>query len=93
MKNGILPIPVDAEIHSLIKRGAEVSGLKQADVMRQGLRHGVPAFIQKIKMARLASEPKCLAYLDDYRASSVPAKGYKKALRAKLLKKYGGTNR
>jgi hypothetical protein len=93
MKRGILPIPVDEDIDASVRQGAEATGLKLADVMRQGLRHGVPAFIQRLRAATAERPAKCLHYLDDYPRSEVPAKGYKAALRKRLARKHGGADR
>ena len=93
MKRDVLPIPVDADINDLVRQGAEATGLKLADVMRQGLRHGVPAFVQRLKLTSVERPPGCLNYLDDYARSAAPAKGYKQELRRKLAKKYDGSHR
>ena len=93
MKPHVMPIPVDSDIDTLIRKAAEDSGLKLADIMRQGLRHGVPVFLDRLRIASAQCAPKCLDYLDDYPKSSVPANGYKAALKAKLAKKYDRSNR
>lgn len=93
MKRDVLPIPVEADIDHLVRQGAEVTGLKLADVMRQGLRHGVPAFVQRLRMVGEERPPICLNYLDEYTPSRVPAKGYKQALRESLARKYGRSHR
>lgn len=92
MKRDILPIPVEEDIDSAVRQVADATGLKLADVMRQGLRHGVPAFMERLSRASAERPPKCLSYLDDYPRSSVAAKGYKAALREKLAKKYARAN-
>lgn len=93
MKREILPIPVEEDIDAAVRQGAEATGLKLADVMRQGLRHGVPAFLQRLRIATAERPPKCLNYLDEYPRSRVRAKGYKLALRKKLAKKHDRTDR
>lgn len=93
MKGNVLPIPVEADIDALVRQGAEATGLKLADVMRQGLRLGVPAFVQRLRIAAAKRPPLCLKYLDDYPRSRVAAKDYKGALRKKLAKKYDRPDR
>ena len=93
MKPSVLPIPVEADIDALVREGAATTGLKLADVMRQGLRHGVPAFVQRLRTAAAKRPPLCLKYLDEYPRSPVPAKNYKAALRKKLGKKYDRADR
>jgi hypothetical protein len=93
MKPGVLPIPVDEDIDAAVRQGAEAVGLKLADVMRQGLRHGVPAFIQRLRAATVERPPKCLDYLDDYPRSRVRARGYKAALRLRLARKHARPHR
>jgi hypothetical protein len=61
--------------------------------MRQGLRHGVPAFISRLRIVTAERPPKCLDYLDEYPRSRVRAKGYKAALRDKLATKHARANR
>jgi hypothetical protein len=92
MKRDVLPIPVEEDIDSAVRQAAETTGLKLADVMRQGLRHGVPAFMERLSRASAERPPRCLSYLDDYPRSPVAAKGYKAALRKKLAKKYARAN-
>jgi hypothetical protein len=93
MKSRVMPIPIDGELAQMIEQAAKQTGLKQADVMRQGLRHGVPRFLERMRAATVQREPKSLAFLDDYPKSPVAARDYKKALREKLAKKYGRANR
>lgn len=93
MKHEVLPIPVEEDIDSAVREGAEATGLKLADVMRQGLRHGVPAFVQRLRAATAVRAPKCLNYLDKYARSHVRGKGYKTELRKKLVKKHDRPNR
>jgi hypothetical protein len=61
--------------------------------MRQGLRHGVPAFVQQLRAATAERPPRCLGYLDKYPRSQSRARGYKAALLGKLKKKYGRPHR
>jgi len=89
MKSVTLPIPVDPDIDAMVRRSAEVTGLKLADLMRQGLRHGVPAFVERLRTASASREPVCLGYLDEYPRSTTQATKYKSALKQKLAKKYG----
>ncbi|MBI2948528.1 MAG: hypothetical protein HYY23_12870 [Verrucomicrobia bacterium] len=93
MKTELLPIPVDADLNSLVRQAAGATGLKMADVMRQGLRHGVPAFVQRLRAANQERPPACLKYLDEYPPSQVRAKGFKAELRRKLGRKYDRANR
>jgi hypothetical protein len=93
MKSDVLPIPVEADIDALVREGAQITGLKLADVMRQGLRHGVPAFLQRLRVAAVERPAVCLGYLDDYPPSGIRAKGYKAALRTKLAKKHDRAHR
>ncbi|HXK60348.1 MAG TPA: hypothetical protein PLP42_10695 [Acidobacteriota bacterium] len=93
MKRDILPIPVEEDINAAVRRGAEATGLKLADVMRQGLRHGVPAFVQRLRTANAERPARCLDYLDEYPRSPIPAKEYKLELRKKLARKYDRTDR
>ena len=93
MKTVVVPIPVDAEIAALVSAGAKATGLKKADVMRQGLRLGVPALVQRLAAPNVTRRPKCLDYLDDYPDAKISATDVKKALHEKLAKKYGRENR
>jgi hypothetical protein len=93
MKPGVLPIPVDDDIDLAVRQGAAAVGLKLADVMRQGLRHGVPAFIHRLRAVSVERPPKCLGYLDEYPRSRARARGYKAALRRALASKHGRTHR
>jgi hypothetical protein len=93
MKPVTLPIPVDDDIDATVRQGAEAVGLKLADVMRQGLRHGVPAFIARLRIVSAERPPRCLDYLDDYPRARVRAKGYKAALREKLAAKHARAHR
>ena len=89
MKRIIAPIPIDGELDDMIEGAARATGLKRADVMRQGLRHGVPAFISRLSDANMQREPGNLDFLDKYPKSTVAGKDYKKALKEKLSMKYG----
>jgi hypothetical protein len=93
MKSVVVPIPVEADIDAMVRESAEATGLKLADVMRQGLRHGVPAFVARLRTGSVQRQPACLAYLDRYPESKIAAKDYKVALKAKLAKKYDRPNR
>lgn len=93
MKRGVLPIPVEEDIDITVRQGAEATGLKLADVMRQALRHGVPAFVHRLRGVAAERQPRCLDYLDEYPRSRVRAKGYKAALRRALARKHARTNR
>ena len=93
MKTVIVPIPVDADIAELVKNGAKATGLKKADVMRQGLRLGVPVLVQKLAIPNVSRRPKCLDYLDEYPDATIDPRDLKKALREKLARKYGRPNR
>ena len=50
--NNILPIPVEPEIKRLIVSGALSTKLSQADVMRQGLKIGVPELVRRLRGPR-----------------------------------------
>ena len=93
MKTVVVPIPVDADIAALVSAGAKATGLKKADVMRQGLRLGVPALVHRLTAPSVTRRPKCLEYLDEYPDANISAKDAKKALREKLALKYGRANR
>jgi hypothetical protein len=93
MKRSILPIPVDAELRETIENPAKATGLKQADVMRQGLRHGVPAFVRRIQEFTRQGPPVDFSFMDKYPKAKISAKDVKKALKEKLVKKYGRPNR
>lgn len=93
MKRGVLPIPVEDDIDAAVRRGAEATGLKLADVMRQALRHGVPAVVQRLRVAAAQRPPRCLTYLDRYPRSRRRARGYKTALRRKLARKHDRADR
>lgn len=93
VKPGVLPIPMDDDIDAAVRQGAEAIGLKLADVMRQGLRHGVPAFISRLRTVTAERPPRCLDYLDDYPRSRVRARGLKAALRKTLARKYDRADR
>lgn len=93
IKPVVLPIPVDDDIETAVRQGAEAIGLKLADVMRQGLRHGVPAFIHRLRTVTAERPPTCLDYLDEYPRSPVRARGYKVALRSKLATKHARAHR
>ena len=84
-----LPVPVEADIDSLVKDGAARTGLSQADIIRSGLRRGVPAFVQDTLQLRERHTPACLDWLEDYPLSPVPAKDAKNYIRRKLQHKYG----
>jgi hypothetical protein len=84
-----LPVPVEADIDSLVKDGASRTGFSQADIIRSGLRRGVPAFVEETMQSRHRHKPACLEWLDDYPLSPVPAKSAKAYIRRKLHSKYG----
>ena len=88
-----IPIPVDAEIYDMIKEGAAATGLSMADVMRQGLRHGVPVFTNKMAVRTEYRRPASLDYVDDYPPATVRAGDLKAALKEKLRKKHDRSNR
>jgi hypothetical protein len=50
--NAILPVPVEREIKQLIVSGAKSTKLSQADVMRQGLKIGVPELVRRLRGPR-----------------------------------------
>jgi len=83
-----LPVPVEADIDSLVKDGAARTGLSQADIIRSGLRRGVPAFVEATIQLSERHKPACLDWLEDYPLSPVAAKEAKQYLRRKLREKY-----
>ena len=93
MKTVVLPIPVDSDIADMVEAGAKATGLKKSDVMRQGLRLGVPALVQRLTVPNPTRRPKCLDYIDEYPNATISAKDLKGALREKLSKKYGRPHR
>ena len=50
--NNILPVPVEPEIKQLIASGAKSTKLSQADVMRHGLKIGVPELVRRLRGPR-----------------------------------------
>ena len=84
-----LPIPVESDISDLVKEGAARTGLSQADIIRSGLRRGVPAFVQDTLQAQQRRRNLSWAWLDAYPRAIVAAKDSKAYLRQKLMKKYG----
>jgi hypothetical protein len=93
MKTVVVPIPVDIEIARMVAEGARATGLKKADVMRQGLRLGVPALVERLMAPQVSRPPKFLAYIDNESNDAIDPRTMKKALRAKLAKKYDRANR
>jgi hypothetical protein len=90
-----IPIPVDGEIYEMIRESAKKTGLSMADVMRQGLRWGVPAFTRAISAPQQEyRRPKSLDYVDDYPPADInDVRDMKKVLKEKLRKKYERSNR
>ncbi len=84
-----LPVPVEADIDDLVKAGAAQTGLSQADIVRSGLRRGVPAFVQDTLHAQSRRRDLSWGWLDRYPRAVVPAKDSKDYLRQKLRRKYG----
>lgn len=66
MKSAVLPIPVEEEIQRLVSQVAAQTGLSKADVMRLGLRHGVPLVARQVQTLRAPRLPACFAYLEEY---------------------------
>lgn len=66
MKSAALPIPVEPDLQRLIAEVAGRTGLSKADVMRLGLRHGVPQVARQFDGLRQRRQPACLAWLDEY---------------------------
>lgn len=93
MRRSVIPIPVDAELRETIEQAAKTTGLTQADVMRQGLRHGVPVFVRRMQEFTQQGPPIDLGFLDKYPKANISAKDVKRALKEKLAKKYGRPNR
>ena len=79
---------MDSDINKLVKDGAERTGLSQADIIRLGLRRGVPAFVQDTLQTQQRRRNLSWAWLDAYPRAIVPAKVSKAYLRQKLSKKY-----
>ncbi len=42
-----IPLGLPTDLHREVKRGAKITGLSQADVMRHSLRLGLPQFIEQ----------------------------------------------
>ena len=49
-KLNTIPLALPPDLHRAVKRGAKKTGLSQADVMRHGLRLGLPQFIENFPM-------------------------------------------
>ena len=69
-KNHILPIPAEPELKRMIVAGARSTRLSQADVMRQGLRIGVPELVRRLRGPRRP----LVEYLDRLAGLPVPAR-------------------
>jgi len=52
MKKPIMPIPVDADLKSLIEAAAIRTHLSQSDIMRSALRIGVPEVVKRLETPR-----------------------------------------
>jgi hypothetical protein len=83
------PVPIDSDINKLIRDGAKRTGLSEAEIIRSGLRRGIPAFVQDTLQAEQRRRKLSWAWLDAFPRASVPAKNCKAFLRHKLNKKYG----
>ncbi len=79
---------MDSDINKLVKDGAERTGPSQTDIIRSGLRRGVPAFVQDTLQAQQRRRNLSWAWLDAYPRASVPARGSEATIRRKLRKKY-----
>lgn len=84
-----LPIPVEPDIQELVRSGAAQTGLSQADIIRSGLRRGVPAFVQDTLRAQGRKRKICWDWLDSQPRAYVPARESKRFLREKLRARYG----
>lgn len=80
---------MDPDIKELIKDGAARTGLSEADIIRSGLRRGVPAFVQDTLQAPQRRRNLSWAWLDAYPRAFAPAKNSKAYLWKKLNKNCG----
>jgi len=55
-KTVLQPLPVDVELHNLIKEGARKAHLSQAEVMRASMRIGIPELLRRLKNGRFGFE-------------------------------------
>ncbi|MDW8310878.1 MAG: hypothetical protein RMK20_16020, partial [Verrucomicrobiales bacterium] len=58
--------------------------LSKTDVIRQGLRLGIPKVLESFKESARRRRPACLDYLEDYPLAAVTARDSETALRKKL---------
>ena len=82
--NRIVPSPLNDELEAAIREAAEATDLAKSDVMRHGLRLGVPLVVAQFKTKRNRRRPACLDYLDDFATAPVTARDAKAYLRKKL---------
>jgi len=68
---------MDSDINKLVKDGAERIGLSQADIIRLGLRRGVPAFVQDTLQTQQRRRNLSWAWLDAYPARLCPQRSAK----------------
>ena len=80
---------MEKDILELVKRGASATGLSQADIIRSGLRRGVPAFVRDTLTAQQRDEASSWAWLDRFPRAVVAARESKAYLRQKLQHNHG----
>jgi|HubBroStandDraft_6_1064221.scaffolds.fasta_scaffold1213228_2 hypothetical protein len=68
----VLPIPVEKEIKRLVVSGSKSTKLSQSDVMRQGLKIGVPELVRRLRGPRRP----LIDYLDKF--AGLPARSDEK---------------
>ena len=83
-----IPIPVEADIDDLVKDGAAQTGLSQADIIRSGLRRGVPAFVRDTLMAQGRRRKLSWDWLDKQPRAVATARDSKEWLKKKLQSKH-----
>lgn len=87
MPKPILPVPIEEDIEKMVAQGVAKTRLCKLDVIRQGLRVGVPAFMRLLQPPRTPQRD-WKVYIDDYPNASRTAAGYKSALKTKLRAKH-----
>ena len=87
MPKPVLPVPIEEDIEKMVAQGVIKTWLCKLDLICQGLRLGVPAFMRVLQPPRKPQRD-WNAYIDDHPNASHPASGYKAALKSKLRAKY-----
>jgi len=57
MKSETVPLAMPPELLSQVRKAAKLTGLSMADVMRQGIKLGVPKLIEGLSVEGLAPVP------------------------------------